>query len=195
MAVTDPIEPDASAPELLEIIQDFSHYLWYQKTLGFTQCDLSSESRAILASWEQKLEPSLKFHFQGPSGAHIVLVDSNGSFFSGDAGKLLTKILAAMKILPGDVSICNAPDSVSVQNHVLGIRPNIVIALGDRAAGMMTGRQEPLAQFRGRFFDFQGIAVMPTFHPLQLLDDPALKRPVWEDMQQVMKRMEPCHAR
>lgn len=195
MAASDPIKPDSLAPDLREIIQDFSHYLWHQKTLGFTQCDLSSESRAILASWEQKLEPFQKFDFQGPSSAHIVLIDSNGSFFSGDAGKLLTKILAAMKLLPGDVSICNAPDPVSVQNHVLGIRPKVVITLGDRAAGMMTGRQEPLAQFRGRFFDFQGIAVMPTFHPLQLLDNQALKRPVWEDMQQVMKKLESCHAR
>jgi DNA polymerase len=28
---------------------------------------------------------------------------------------------------------------------------------------------------------------MPTFHPSALLRDPAKKREVWEDMQQVMK--------
>ncbi|MCA1786840.1 MAG: hypothetical protein LC657_12770, partial [Desulfobacteraceae bacterium] len=61
MAASDPIKPDSLAPDVLEIIQDFSYYLWHQKTLGFTQCDLSSESRAILASWEQKLEPFQKF--------------------------------------------------------------------------------------------------------------------------------------
>ncbi len=195
MAVSGPIKPQSPASDVLEIIHDFSCCLWHQKTLGFTQCDLSTESLAVLASWEQTLQPSRKFHSRGSSRAHIVLIDSNGSFFSGDAGGLLTKILAAMKISPGDVSICNASDSISVQNHVLGIRPKVVIALGDRAAGMLTGRQEPLERVRGRFFDFQGIAVMPTFHPLQLLDNPALKRPVWEDMQQVMKIMESCHAR
>jgi DNA polymerase len=30
---------------------------------------------------------------------------------------------------------------------------------------------------------------MPTFHPAELLKDPALKRPVWEDMQQVMQKI------
>jgi DNA polymerase len=51
----------------------------------------------------------------------------------------------------------------------------------------VTGSRDPLADIRGKFFKFQGISVMPTFHPAELLKDPGLKRPVWEDMQQVMQ--------
>jgi len=125
----------------------------------------------------------------------MVIVDSKGTFFSGEAGGLLKKILAAMQISFDGVSLCNASNPAAVKNHVQTVGPNTVIALGDQAAKLVTGRQEPLESLRGRFFTFQGIQAMPTYHPLQLLENPALKRPVWEDMQQVMKILEPGHDR
>ncbi|HKK00258.1 MAG TPA: uracil-DNA glycosylase [Desulfotignum sp.] len=198
MAVSDPINTGPSADDLLAVIQDFSQYLRFQKTLGFTRYDLSPQSRAILDTWGQKQKPTPSapdFCFHGPASAAIVIVDSQGTFFSGEAGDLLKKILTAMKISVDGVSLCNASDPAAVKNHVQTVQPRFVIALGRRAAALVTGRQEPLENQRGRFFSFQGIKVMPTYHPLQLLENPALKRPVWEDMQQVMKIMESGHDR
>ena len=38
---------------------------------------------------------------------------------------------------------------------------------------------------RGQWYQVQGIPTMVTYHPAALLRNPALKRPTWEDMQQV----------
>ena len=190
MAVSDSIKKGPCTDGLLAVIQDFSQYLRFQKTLGFTRYDLSPQSRAILDTWGEKQKPVPGFHSHGPASAAIVIVDSKGTFFSGQGGGLLKKILAAMKVSFDGISLCNASDPDAVKNHVQAVRPYTVIALGSRAATVVTGRQEPLESLRGRFFNFQGIKAMPTYHPLQLLENPALKRPVWEDMQQVMKMME-----
>jgi uracil-DNA glycosylase len=179
---------------MLAVIQDFSAYLCSLKKMGHTDLVLSSQTRDILASWGRTQKAFKAFYVQGPAAAKVVLVDGSDVFFKGDAGQLLTKILGAMKLSPDAVSICNAPDPAQVQQHVLAVRPEIVITLGDRAATMLTGRQAPLETFRGQFFTFQGIAVMPTFHPLQLLENPALKRPVWDDMQQVMAHLVSDHG-
>ncbi|MCA1785431.1 MAG: uracil-DNA glycosylase [Desulfobacteraceae bacterium] len=194
MAIPDPINPVSPAREMLAVIQDFSTYLRYLKKLGHTELIVSSQTLDILASWGQTQTVSKAFYVQGPAAAKVVLVDGSDVFFKGDAGQLLTKILGAMKLSPDAVSICNAPDPTQVQQHVLAVRPEIVITLGELAASMLTDRQTPLETFRGQFFTFQGIAVMPTFHPLQLLGNPALKRPVWDDMQQVMAHLASDHG-
>ncbi len=198
MAVSDPINTGPSVDDLLAVIQDLSQYLRCQKTLGFARYDLSPQSRAILETWGKKQKSpgsAPDFHSHGPASAAIVIVDSKGTFFSGEAGDLLKKILTAMQVSFDGVSLCNASDPAAVKNHVQAVQPNTVIALGSRAATVVTGRQEPLENLRGRFFTFQGIKAMPTYHPLQLLENPALKRPVWEDMQQVMKILESGHDR
>jgi DNA polymerase len=45
---------------------------------------------------------------------------------------------------------------------------------------------------RGTWREYRGIPLMPTFHPSYLLRNQALgeKRKVWEDMLQVMERLE-----
>ena len=43
--------------------------------------------------------------------------------------------------------------------------------------------------WRGRWGEFRGIPVMPTYHPAFLLRSPEFKRPVWEDLQKVMARL------
>ncbi|MCF8092351.1 MAG: uracil-DNA glycosylase [Desulfotignum sp.] len=187
MTIPDPIPDHSPAGDLLGIIQDLSLYLCYQKETGNNRLNLSSKSLAILASWEQNPLSRVGFRSQGPASARVVLVDGHDTFFTGDAGRLLEKILGAMNLSPEAVSICNAPDPGQVHHHVMKVRPKAVIALGEQAAWIMTGTRAPLEKLRGQFFDFQGIAVIPTFHPAQLMDDPALKRPVWEDVQKVMK--------
>ena len=49
--------------------------------------------------------------------------------------------------------------------------------------------QAPIGKLRGRFWRTRGVDLMPTYHPAFLLRNPAKKRDVWEDLQQVMARL------
>ena len=172
---------------LPDIIDDLSGYLRYQKQMGFTRVPLAAPSLEILSAWGRPIAPRKPFRHFGPASANVVLVDGAGFFFTGEPGTLLKKILQAMKLAPEKVCLCNAPDADQVFAFLESVQPVVVIALGDPAARIVTGIQKPVAAIRGKFFDIQGFSVMPTFHPSQLLKDPGLKRPVWEDMQQVMQ--------
>ena len=48
-------------------------------------------------------------------------------------------------------------------------------------------RQEGITRLRGRWFEYDGIPVMATFHPAYLLRQESAKREAWADLQQVMK--------
>jgi DNA polymerase len=67
------------------------------------------------------------------------------------------------------------------------IAPEVVVALGKFAAQTLLRTKTPITQLRGRWFDYRGIRLMPTFHPAYLLRNPADKRLVWQDIQQVMQ--------
>jgi DNA polymerase len=71
--------------------------------------------------------------------------------------------------------------------QVRAISPQVVVALGRFAAQTLLGVKTPISRLRGQFHDYHGLPLMPTYHPAALLRDPALKRDVWNDMQQVMK--------
>lgn len=132
--------------------------------------------------------------------------DLAGEPFVGEAGRLLTKIIQAMGFEREQVYICNVlkcrppgnrnprPEEINVcepflrgQLRVIG--PEVVVALGTFSAQSLLQSREPISRLRGRFHDYHGIALMPTFHPAYLLRNPAMKRHVWDDMQVVMKRL------
>ena len=69
------------------------------------------------------------------------------------------------------------------------IRPQVICALGKFAAQTLLGTQEPITRTRGRFFDWHGMKLMPTFHPAYLLRNPADKKLVWADVQIIMREL------
>ena len=69
------------------------------------------------------------------------------------------------------------------------IRPEVVVALGKFAAQVLLRTKAPITQLRGRWHDYRGIKLMPTFHPAYLLRNPGDKRFVWEDIQEVMRML------
>jgi DNA polymerase len=130
--------------------------------------------------------------------------DMQGEPFVGEAGKLLTRIIQAMGFERNEVYICNVlkcrppgnrdPLLEEVEacgsfmlRQIKSIKPEVVVALGKFAAQTLLQSKEIISRLRGEFHDYHGIPLMPTFHPSALLRDPAKKREVWEDMQQVMK--------
>ena len=43
----------------------------------------------------------------------------------------------------------------------------------------------PISRLRGGFRSYEGIQLMPTFHPAYLLRDPSKKKEAWEDLKAV----------
>jgi DNA polymerase len=69
------------------------------------------------------------------------------------------------------------------------IRPQVICALGTFAAQTLLKTDAKISQLRGRFHSYEGVPVMPTFHPAYLLRNPNEKRKVWEDMRLVMQAL------
>jgi DNA polymerase len=66
------------------------------------------------------------------------------------------------------------------------IQPLVICTLGAVATSTLMGRNISITRLRGRFHDYNGISLMPTFHPSYLLRTPERKREVWEDMKMIM---------
>ena len=130
--------------------------------------------------------------------------DLQGEPFVGEAGQLLTKIIQAMGLERREVYICNVlkcrppnnrnplPSEIEqchpfLLRQLKAIGPGAIVALGTFAAHTLLKSKEPISKLRGKFHDYHGIPLMPTFHPAFLLRNANMKREVWEDMQQVMK--------
>lgn len=174
--------------ELVQTIQDLSQYISHQQALGNRDLNLSASARTIMETWGLPFKKKAPFFCQGPKNAQVFMVDSEGSFFSGDSGALLIKILKAMNLTPESVFICNATDMRSLHTRIKNHQPKVVVTLGQRAGRLLLNTRSDLEQFQGKFHSYHGVCVMPTFHPTTLLARPELKRKVWTDMQQVMKQ-------
>lgn len=130
--------------------------------------------------------------------------DIQGEPFVGRAGQLLTDIITkGMKMQREDVYICNVvkcrppenrnpePDEVDACEGFLIkqleiIKPEVIVGLGTFAAHTLLKTELPISQLRGRFHDYHGTKLMPTFHPAYLLRNPEKKKEVWEDIKMVM---------
>ena len=133
--------------------------------------------------------------------------DEQGLPFVGRAGQLLTDIIVkGMKIQRKDVYICNIlkcrppgnrnpqPDEIShcepfLKKQLQIISPEIICALGTFAAKTLLKTDIPISALRGHFHLYEGIKLMPTYHPAYLLRNPSAKKQVWEDVQMIMKEV------
>jgi DNA polymerase len=128
--------------------------------------------------------------------------DKQGLPFVGRAGQLLTRMLASIGLTREEVYITNVlksrppgnrdphPDEVaSCEPYLLmqlaHVKPLLICALGRHAAQTLLKTTKPIGQLRGRFHDYHGIKILPTFHPAYLLRNPADKRKAWEDLKKV----------
>jgi DNA polymerase len=133
--------------------------------------------------------------------------DEKGEPFVGDAGRMLNRIITAMGIKREDVYICNVvkcrppgnrnpePDEIEacapfLLRQIKSVRPEAIVALGKFAAQTLLETKEPISKLRGRFRNFHGIPLMPTYHPSYLLRSGGNSDSfwdVWEDMTQVLQ--------
>lgn len=174
--------------ELIQTIDEVKSYLnTVKKNNGFFP-EVSKNSKKLMDQWGNDPETETKppFFFQGPETAPVYILDSGNQFFKGKSGELLVKILGAMTLAPDQVFICTVDDLKTLDKKIDAGSPKIIITLGAKAGKTVLKKEQPLETFRGRFFEYRGIPVMPTFHPSLLIKDPQYKRQVWDDMKQVM---------
>jgi DNA polymerase len=128
--------------------------------------------------------------------------DVQGLAFVGKAGQLLTKIIEAIGLRREEVFIANVikcrppenrnpePDEILacqpfLEKQIEAIRPRVIVGLGKFAGQWLLKTAEPISRLRGRLGDYQGIRVMPTYHPAYLLRNPGAKKEVWADLKAV----------
>jgi DNA polymerase len=133
--------------------------------------------------------------------------DLQGIPFVGKAGALLDDIIKkGMGLARADVYIANVvkcrppgnrnPEGPEIaacapflREQLRLVSPEVIVTLGKFAAHALLGIDTPITRLRGRWREYEGIPLMPTFHPAYLLRTPAAKKDVWEDIKQVMARL------
>jgi uracil-DNA glycosylase family 4 len=176
--------------------------------LAAVRADLGDCQRCRLAGGRKTIvfgqgnpEAELMFVGEGPGADE----DEQGLAFVGRAGQLLTDIIEkGMKLRRADVWIgnvikCRPPQNRNpeldeilacqpfLEAQIRAIRPRVLVGLGKFAAHWLLKTAEPITRLRGRVGEYEGIHVMPTYHPAYLLRNPAGKKDVWEDMKEVLR--------
>ena len=141
--------------------------------------------------------------------------DAQGEPFVGRAGQLLTRIIETMGFSRAEVYIANilkcrpdmprgsfgnrAPTPLEMQTcrpylveQIEIIQPKVVVALGAAAVEGLLGTRGTMRDLRGRWHSYHATPLMITYHPAYLLrnQSPTEKRKVWEDMLQVLERLD-----
>jgi len=175
------------------------------ETLEAIWCDIGDCTRCALCEGRTQVvnthgHPKARLMFVGEApGADE---DAQGKPFVGRAGQLLTKIIEAIgfkreDVLIGNVNRCRPPGNRQptleeaaicrpfLFREIAAVQPDVIVVLGNTALRNLLETREGITRVRGRFQDFRGIKVMPTFHPAYLLRDPSKKRETWEDLKKV----------
>jgi uracil-DNA glycosylase family 4 len=181
------------------------------RALACVKCPNLASSRKNVVFGVGDIHAPLLFVGEAPGADE----DAQGEPFVGAAGELLTKIIRTMGFSRETVYIANVlkcrpdtpgqaygnrkptPDEMKtclpyLLAQIEVIRPKVMVALGATAIEGLLGRAESVGKLRGKFLSFRDIPLMPTYHPAYLLRNQALseKRKLWEDMLQVLERLE-----
>ena len=149
-------------------------------------------------------------HTDGNRNARLMFVgeapgadeDAQARPFVGRAGQLLTKIIEAIgfkreEVLIGNVNRCRPPGNRPptpeealmckpfLLREIAAVQPEVIVVLGNTAMRNLLDIKQGITKVRGQFQDYQGVKVMPTFHPAYLLRDPSKKKETWEDLKKV----------
>jgi DNA polymerase len=132
--------------------------------------------------------------------------DLQGLPFVGRAGQLLDKILSAcgftrkehvyigniVKCRPPENRVPTPPERATCMPYLLKqielIDPKIIILLGSTALQGLLDPGLKISNERGKWRNWNGRLIIPTYHPAALLRNPNLKRPLWEDFKQVVAK-------
>ena len=130
-----------------------------------------------------------------------------GRPFVGKAGLLLDKMLAAIQLdrktncYITNIVKCRPPENrnpfpdeqsacisfLEAQIHIL--KPKMILCMGKISIEKLMNQSVSITAAHGQFFDYNGIPVMPTYHPSALLRNEELKRPAWDDLKKFRAKL------
>ncbi|MFW5693573.1 MAG: uracil-DNA glycosylase [Alkalispirochaeta sp.] len=161
-------------------------------------CPLSM-GRTEAVPGEGALDPMVMIVGEGP-GYHE---DLQGRPFVGKAGHYLDKWLESIGLTreesafianivkcrppnnrdpkPEEIDVC----SPYLKQQIALVRPRMIVTVGRISTRILTGSTQGITRIHGTFFRYEGIPLVPTFHPSAVLRNPAYRRPVWEDLKKV----------
>jgi DNA polymerase len=159
------------------------------------KCPQLAQTRKNTVFGIGKIEPDICFVGEAPG----ITEDEKGIPFVGEDGLLLDKILKACGLSRDEVYFlniisCKPPDKrlplpTEVTNcrgflekQLALVKPKVICCLGSCAAENLLDTKIPTNKLRGKFYDWKGIQVLCTYHPLYLIRNPEKKKEVWEDM-------------
>ena len=176
-------------------------------------CPLAAD-RNFMVFGEGSHQARLMFIGEGPGEEE----DRQGRPFVGRAGQMLSNMIKAMgferqsqdparAVYIANIVKCRPPHNRNpeaaevqaclpfLQRQIALLRPQAIVLLGAVPLRCLLGLAG-INRYRGSWLDYQGIAVMPTYHPAYLLRFEQQKRKfieekrkVWEDLQKVMARL------
>ncbi len=164
-------------------------------------CPLHQTRTNTVPGQGNERRPEIMFIGEAPGADE----DEQGLAFVGRAGQLLTKMIEAMGFTRDQVFIANiakcrppgnrppTPEEMAtcisyLRQQIALIQPKVIVALGATAVQGLIN-QTGISKLRGNWFAYEGIDLMPTFHPAYLLRNPPAKKEVWADLQTVLKRL------
>ena len=168
-------------------------------------CDLKKSATNIVFA-DGNPNSSIMIIGEGP-GANE---DREGKPFVGRAGKLLDKMLEAIKLNRKNVYISNVVNFRPPMNrrptdeeinrylpflnkHIEIINPKILLLLGSTALNALIGNEVVISKARGKWVNKKiGNAnpeVIASFHPAFLMRQPDQKKYAWEDLKMIRKKM------
>lgn len=167
-----------------------------------TGCGLHASRNKTVPGEGNPDSPDVLFIGEGPGADE----DARGRPFVGADGQLLDKMIGAMGYRRDQVYIANIvkcrppgnrvplPDEMSacspyLRRQIELIKPKIIVALGKTAVERLLNKPVAITRFRGTWCSYEGINMMPTFHPAALLLSPGKKREAWMDLQAVMAKL------
>ena len=142
----------------------------------------------------QKAEAASSLLIEGNANSELVFLIERSSSgpFGGKAGTLLQKMIEAMGVRHTNILMISIDPSVP---HVLSelnapiSRAKVRVTLGESLTRFVLQTDSTLSSLRGGFHPFDGLKVIPSFHPAELLATPALKKEAWEDLKLAVKEL------
>jgi len=168
-----------------------------------TRCPLA-EGRMNAVPGEGVLDPVVMVIGEGPGADE----DRRGIPFVGRAGQYLDKWLDAIGVsreksaFIGNIVKCRPPGNRDpkpvesdacmpyLREQIELIRPKTILSVGRIATGLLLGSSAGIGSLRGRTYYYDGIPLIPTYHPSGVLRNPDLRRPVWDDLKRLVELLQ-----
>jgi DNA polymerase len=192
------VKPPAASPAGKVAVENLSLDELRAVALNCHLCKLHGKRNTVVFG-EGNPHAELMFIGEGPGMDE----DMQGRPFVGAAGQLLNKMISAMQYKREEVYIanivkCRPPGNRNpekdeamqclpyLKRQIELVSPKAIVLLGAVPLLWLLGKTGVM-RLRGQWDEYQGIKVMPTFHPAFLLRSPEAKKDVWRDLQSVMQ--------